>query len=445
MLRGIIKNSLYGFTGQVIAVAMGVASSVVLARCLGVEGRGTYAMILLLQSTLSTFASAGILPSIVHTVAAKKWEQGQYTSLIIPLFLLCSLLLFLAGIPLIIFRNVLLPAITLQYVVFSIMLAVLTVLQTMLVAVIAGQQRFKLNASLNVLFSTTSVILITVFVWAANMKIVGAVLSQLITLSLSILLLAYFCNIRLMRPGRLALGKQDMKRMLPVLSFGGKSHVANLATFLNYKADQFLINAYVGSAGLGLYSVAVGNSEKLHLLSSNIGGVLLSVSSSAPDNSRTSKTVADLASLVFYFMIFIGLLVGMFIQDAVLLLYGVAFADVSGLILLLLPGVICLSHAKILSNYISGSGRPGITSWISVSSLGVNITLNAFMIPLYGIVGAAVATVLTYFLIDILCACAFVRLTETRFLSIYSPIPLFRFISILAKRNMGRWKTDTKV
>jgi len=62
----------------------------------------------------------------------------------------------------------------------------------------------------------------------------------------------------------------------------------------------------------------------------------------------------------------------------------------------LLPGVVAISISKVLAGYLSGLGRNGLTSTVSVSAFVLNVVLNLFLIPRAGIVGAATASLISY-------------------------------------------------
>jgi O-antigen/teichoic acid export membrane protein len=64
--------------------------------------------------------------------------------------------------------------------------------------------------------------------------------------------------------------------------------------------------------------------------------------------------------------------------------------------LVLLPGVVLLGAGKILSADISGRGFPQYASIISGFSLVITITLDFLLIPRMGIIGAAVASSVSY-------------------------------------------------
>jgi O-antigen/teichoic acid export membrane protein len=65
-------------------------------------------------------------------------------------------------------------------------------------------------------------------------------------------------------------------------------------------------------------------------------------------------------------------------------------------LLVLLPGVVALSIAKVVGGYVTGIGRPGVNSALSIAALVLNVALNLVLIPQLGIVGAALASLISY-------------------------------------------------
>jgi O-antigen/teichoic acid export membrane protein len=64
--------------------------------------------------------------------------------------------------------------------------------------------------------------------------------------------------------------------------------------------------------------------------------------------------------------------------------------------LVLLPGAVSFSVAKVMISFLAGRGRPGLISIGTILSLILNLGLNIVLIPIYGIVGAALASLVSY-------------------------------------------------
>ena len=63
---------------------------------------------------------------------------------------------------------------------------------------------------------------------------------------------------------------------------------------------------------------------------------------------------------------------------------------------LLLPGIVFMAAAKVISSYLSGIGKPIYTTYIAGGAVIVTVALDLLLIPPYGISGAAIASTITY-------------------------------------------------
>jgi len=63
---------------------------------------------------------------------------------------------------------------------------------------------------------------------------------------------------------------------------------------------------------------------------------------------------------------------------------------------LLLPGIVTLTAAKVISSYLSGIGKPTYSTYIAAGTVALTVALDLFLIPRYGISGAAAASSIVY-------------------------------------------------
>jgi O-antigen/teichoic acid export membrane protein len=73
-----------------------------------------------------------------------------------------------------------------------------------------------------------------------------------------------------------------------------------------------------------------------------------------------------------------------------------AFTPALPALYVLLPAVVSLAIARVVGEYVSGLGLTARTSAATVVGFVVNIGANVVLIPLYGIVGAAAASLISY-------------------------------------------------
>ena len=97
---------------------------------------------------------------------------------------------------------------------------------------------------------------------------------------------------------------------------------------------------------------------------------------------------------------------------AVPLLYGEKFAETTKLGFVLLPGVLMLGIAKVLSSAISGRGFPRYSLYISTISVPLTLALYFTLIPLFDEWGAAIASSISYGVAALLALGFFRRATH---------------------------------
>jgi O-antigen/teichoic acid export membrane protein len=213
----------------------------------------------------------------------------------------------------------------------------------------------------------------------------------------------------------------NYKLLKESLYYGGKMYLGNIAQFLNYRLDMFLVAYFLNVTAVGHYAVAVGIVEKLWLIPGSMGLVLfprVSAINEAHANQLTPQVARH--TLFIVFIMSVGLLV--LANPLIRLLFGVAFLPSVKPLMILLPGIVALSVGQVLSSDLAGRGRTEVGAFASFVSLVVNVPLNFFLIPRWGINGAAFASTVAYILATIILIIVFTGLSKTS----YSDILLIR-------------------
>jgi O-antigen/teichoic acid export membrane protein len=174
-----------------------------------------------------------------------------------------------------------------------------------------------------------------------------------------------------------------------------RAYVTMLLSFLVLRSDIMLINALRGSTDTGVYSVAVQIAELLMVLPAAIGTLLFPTIAATRDAASAHFTAAvhrHAAVAVSLGCVTVAL-GARWIVD---LLFGAAYGDSTTALLLLLPGIWCLSLQIILANDLAGRDYPAFLplNWSIV--LTVNVGLNLVWIPRFGIAGAAASSSVAY-------------------------------------------------
>jgi O-antigen/teichoic acid export membrane protein len=179
------------------------------------------------------------------------------------------------------------------------------------------------------------------------------------------------------------------------LGYSLTSHGSTVLHMLHLRADVFLMSLFLGPREIGLYALAQAVCEWVWLLPRSAATVLFPVvAGSEVDRalSATTRTCRGAFSLAGLAALGLGLAAPWLIPA----LFGSAFNGSVPAIHLLLPGIWVGSIAGSLSSFLAGRGRPDLPLLTSLTSVTLNVSLNLALIPRHGIAGAAVASAVSY-------------------------------------------------
>jgi O-antigen/teichoic acid export membrane protein len=174
--------------------------------------------------------------------------------------------------------------------------------------------------------------------------------------------------------------------------------VVNVVGLLNYRASLFLVERFLGLSTVGIYSVAVTAAELLWLLSSSVT-VSVYGRIGHPDKAiAASMTVQAVRINVLSTLLAAPVLLGLAWWGLPWVM-GPAYQASLLPLAALLPGVAAYAAASSLSAfYTNHLGRPQLSGAIAGMSLSISFGLGWVLVPLWGAVGAGVASSLGYVL-----------------------------------------------
>jgi O-antigen/teichoic acid export membrane protein len=225
------------------------------------------------------------------------------------------------------------------------------------------------------------------------------------------------------------------------LGFGSRALPGNLAERLQFRADSFLINGFLGVGQTGIYSVTSGLAETLWYVPNALGTVMFS--RAVDPKADAGRIAAVLTRTTIAVALVTAIPAWALGPRLVRFVYGSQFADAGVALRLILPGVVAYSVVAVLSRYISGRGRPGAGTLILVFGLAINIAANLVLIPAFGIRGAATASSLSYVATALVTLVVFHRLSgrgwvETLVIRRSDVVALGRAMRALTDRLRGR-------
>jgi O-antigen/teichoic acid export membrane protein len=186
---------------------------------------------------------------------------------------------------------------------------------------------------------------------------------------------------------------------------------ANTAQFLNYRLDVFVVGFFAGATSVGRYTLAVSLGQLLWLMSNSVASVLLPKVAASSDAGATIRHTTRVTRLSLWATVMGALALALLATQAIPMLYGEAFRPSIAALVWLLPGIVVFSIANVLAAYIAGIGKPHLNLWVSGISLVITIALDLILIPKLNIVGASIASTVSYSVSAVMLIVFFTRET----------------------------------
>jgi O-antigen/teichoic acid export membrane protein len=390
---GFVANVIAVLGGQLSCAAIAILAQVCLARLLGPSGRGQISLALMVIAFCGLIGGlGGELPLSTWTAAAKgkalDWVPSVFWSgifgstLVIAVVALAYWKLNLA------FLKGLTPALA----AIALLSVPFNILVSYFMALLTGLERFQIRAWLalsNQVLSLASVLLLAFTVGKTpEMALLGTQLGLLLSACAS----WYF----LRGPLRGAWNIQRVGTKLgPSLSLGLRGMFGNLATFFNYRLDVFVVNYFLDTTQVGLYAVGVLVTEALWQIPQAAALALVPRTARTMDAGATQFTCVVLRQVILISSA-CGALLALFCPLLIPLIFGARFASSIAVIWWLLPGVVALSAAKVISADLAARGKPEYSTSFAFVALVATVVLDFVLIPRMGIRGAALASSVSY-------------------------------------------------
>lgn len=413
--RSIFSNSIYTIFRQCASIVLGFFTILIIARILGPEGQGVYTFLVLIPLSAQTLLSCGIPFSTVYYIGKNKHKLKNiigtniFSGFILGLISFFSCLIFIYVFPNDGINKV--PYILLWIVLLTV---IPIIIHKNISSIFQGLEDFK---SYNVIAIANQIFmlsLVIIFVVILSWGIKGALLSFILANLLTFISAMFFLN-----KSNILYFSFDKKYFFESTSFGLKGHISNIITFFNYRMDIFLIAYFLDNIAVGLYGLAISLAERIWVVSSAVSSVVYSRLANIPDKKQRMELTAKVGRIVLMVSLILGLLLAIAIVYLIPLFFGDAYNGTVQPLLIIIPGVLMMSIARIFANYFTASGRPEINSIVAIICTIVNLILNFILIPKLGIIGAASATTISYTLNLILRAVWFWNMSQFSFAKLF--------------------------
>jgi len=423
------RVGLVGITNLIVNLR-GLILIPLLTKTLGAEGYGIWSQILVTISLLAPLCTLELGYAITRFLGPEKDKvkiskgTSSIFAITVLIALLLSALIFILSKPLAIavFGGV----DAAFYIKISASLIFLAAIDQVMIEYFTGFQQIKKYSSFLILQTVGEVTLIAYLV-LSGFGLFGAIISLLIVRAfISIIGLLWITSDVGISTPSFSVVKPYLPYTLPILPTA-------LCYWLINLGDRYVIGYFMGADAVGIYSASYGIGAILGLFYAPLSSTLFPAIVNCYENNKIQELKTHLKySLKFFLMFAIPSFFGLSVLSKSLLVTLATSEFVEGYMIISIVALAtllfnCSSINTHVLNLFKETKKVGMIYSISAS---INVVMNIILVPLMGIVGAAIATLVTFAVhLFVVSAISFKRLSyniDFKFISksIIASIPM---------------------
>ncbi|AKB86160.1 polysaccharide biosynthesis C-terminal domain-containing protein [Methanococcoides methylutens] len=408
----IFKNSIYNIFGQLVGYLFLFLYTIIFAKILGAELFGLFQLGLLVAVVLATSVASFVESTASYFVAFYHDSHEKrnvhivmnlFVSIIIAVFLALGLYLlshfFVNQIFNVSKSNVVIAEIIFKY--FSLYLFFYLGISN-IKGVLLGLELFKCRAIL-IIFSRFSFLLFGYIGFYYTRSVIGItegiVVASFLTFILALIILKKNIKLNVM-----TLSMYLLPTLTNIWDFGKRSFIINIGNQIHTWGDSFLIGIFLTASSVGIYSVAYTLFEAIRQIPRYFYEIIypiLTKLASTNDKQKVSFILNNIIRISCVPLCIVTFFVFIFSENIILTFYGSEY-NLASTVLQILSIIFLFLPFMVLIFALMSINKPEINSKCMMLSTLLNIILNLLFIPIYGINGAALATLFSMIIYYIL-------------------------------------------
>lgn len=434
----IFKNVAWQLAEKIIRLSATIVVSALVARYLGPEGFGKFNYINAIIAIILVVTSLGLNRILVResTHCVSEIDHNILVSTAFFLRLISSVLFFLIISFFMIFFNAdedifyIIPLASIIFVSFDVIDYHLQ-----------GQSIFKVATTCRVIGFAFASLLRVYFVFTES-KISYFYLTILVEYAITGVLIYITSQNKYKNKTNISLRLFSSKKAKTLLNESWPEIIAGFGAITFMKMDQIMLQYLQGDTSVGIYSAATRISESWYFIPTAFVAAIFPVlmkkyNENESDNRKDEvmENISCVMSILVWLSIFAAIFTNLFGGNIIDLVYGSQYSESATILKLHIWAGVFLCMGITSGSWLVAEKRLKLNLYRNLSGLALNFILNIFLIPIYGTVGAAVATILglamAFFVFDLFHK----ELRKMFFLKIqsFSPFRLVKSIQYLLK------------
>jgi len=389
------RNMGWAFSGRIFSLIISLFIGALVARYLGPQRYGVLNYALSFVTIFAFLSSLGIDSIIIRDLVKEKKDKNTILNTAFVIKLIGGFLVtLLATTSSILLKNDSYTTILILIYSTHLIFASLNVTDSYFQSMVKYKYSFIAQFS-----STTAVSLLKIFLIYENFGTGWFVLALVFEIAFSsIILLKIFAGLgnKLSFSINYDLAKKMLTDSWPFILSGA-------FYFIYTRIDQIMIGKMINTDSLGIYSAGVKLAEIWYFIPSIICAVLFPaiISAKTVNPEQYGERLKKILVTILSISTAIALFEFIFAKYLILILFGQAYLGAVIILKIYTWSGIIVSLIMVLQQYLTIENKTKLIMASSLVGALINIILNFILIPKYGIIGSAWATIVSYAIIPI--------------------------------------------
>lgn len=403
-LSTVAKGAGIIFIGMITAQILGLANQILLGRFLGPDFYGLFNLALSVLWIASNIAVFGLFGGLSRFIPfyLEKGKKGIIRNTIffsvgfvLLTSIIISIVLYLLSSKISIYifnENNLTPV--LNY--LAIGLPIIALPQ-IFEGIIRGFKAVKYKVAIWDIGMQLVKIIVFLLLAIIGYALIGAIVAYLMGFIFTI-----FCSILIIRKKLFPDYSKYMKKPIAkkLLSFSWPLALTGLTFLFAAKTDILLLGYFLNPEAVGIYVPALMIAQLLTFVGTGFSYIFLPVISgffAQKDTASLESLFKSSTKWIFIIVMPVFLYILLFSKEIIALFFGFEYSKAYLALIILASGVFTSIFSGLTGNILVGGGHTKLNLACEVIAAITNVTLNLVLIPIYGIIGAAIGTSVSLF------------------------------------------------
>ncbi len=414
-LRAVVQS--IGSKSTILALQAG--TGILTARILGPAGRGELAAMILWPLFVASITTLGVPSSLIFHLRNRSEEGEQLvTNGFVMAALMGTVAAAIAAAVLPWWLHEYSPSVihAAQWFVLTVPLCSVTLAGR---AVLEAKHDFSASNAIQILTPLVTLSGLLIIIAAHSMNSYTAALAYIAASLPSFWFMLYCVRRTGLRAARLQLGV-----MKQILQYGVRSYGIDLLGTLALQVDQVLVVSLLSADAMGSYVVVLSISRMLNVFQTSVVMVLFPKAAGHSTNKVMAMT-GESVRISGLVTVACGVIVSIAGPTLLRVVYGAEYVAAAGALRILVLEAVLSGITFVLAQAFMALNRPGVVTVLQGIGLSLSIPMMLWLIPRYGIYGAAIA-LLTSTSVRLIFVCAgfriFLKTSVPRLLPAWSDI-----------------------